>query len=60
MKKDDLLIDNEAESDDDKVGIILKVEPNGNYDYTLVDVLYPTGIYEVEVDDTSRWEVVSV
>jgi len=60
MKKDDLLIDHEAESEDDKVGIVLKVEANDNYDYTLVDVLYPTGIYEVEVDDTSRWEVVSV
>ena len=60
MKKDDLLIDNEAESGDDKVGIILKVEPNDNYDYILVDVLYPTGIYEVEVDDTKRWEVISV
>ena len=60
MKKDDLLIDHEAESDDDKVGIVLKVEANDNHDYTLVDVLYPTGIYEVEVDDTNRWEVVSV
>lgn len=60
MKKDDLLIDHESETDNDKIGIILEVQSNDNYDYTLVDVLYPTGIYEVEVDDTSRWEVVSV
>ena len=60
MKKDDLLIDHESETDNDKVGIILEVQTNDLYDYTLVDVLYPTGIYEVEVDDTSRWEVVSV
>lgn len=58
MKKDDLLIDHEAETDNDKVGIILEVQNNDNYDYTLVDVLYPAGIYEVEVDDTSRWEVI--
>ena len=58
MKKDDLLIDNEAKSADDKVGIILKVKANNNRDYTLVDVLYPTGIYEVEVNDTNRWEVI--
>ena len=58
MKKDDLLIDHESETDNDKVGIILEVQTNDNYDYTLVDVLYPTGIYEVEVDDTSRWEVI--
>ena len=58
MKKDDLLIDHEAETADDKVGIILEVQTTNNYDYTLVDVLYPTGIYEVEVDDTSRWEVI--
>ena len=64
MKKDDLLIDHEAETDDDKVGIILEVETSHVNKCTYVDVLYPIGIYEVEIPIgdhlSSRWEVISV
>ncbi len=61
MKKDDLLIDHEPETNEDKVGIILEVETDHNNKLLYVDVLYPTGIYEVEIPigDSSRFEVIN-
>ena len=62
MKVGDLIIDNEID-DDEKIGIILEVQQDDVNRLIYLDVLYPSGIYEVEVEiprgDASRFEVVS-
>ena len=66
MKKGDLLIDHAAETAEDKVGIILKVEDSFHDNiYFYVDVAYPNGVYEVEIpkdasDRIKELEVISV
>ncbi len=60
MKPGDLIIDNETD-DDEKIGIILEVQQDDVNRLIYLDILYPSGVYEVEIprDDTSSFEVVS-
>ena len=62
MKKGDLLIDHAADTAEDKVGIIVDVDPSYDTIYFYVDVAYPHGIYEVEVpkEGSDKLEVISV
>ena len=59
LKQGDLIIDNETD-DDEKIGIILEVEQDDVNRLIYLDILYPSGVYEVEIPrgDTSRFEVV--
>ena len=60
MQPGDLIIDNETD-DDEKIGIILEVQQGDVNRLIYLDILYPSGIYEVEIPrgDTSRFEVIS-
>lgn len=62
MKKGDLLIDHAAETTEDKVGIIIDVDPSQDNVYFYADVAYPHGIYEVEIpkEGSDELEVISV
>ena len=60
MKPGDLIIDNETD-DDEKIGIILEAQQDDVNRLIYLDILYPSGVYEVEIprDDTARFEVIS-
>ena len=60
MKPGDLIIDNETD-DDEKIGIILEVQQGDVNRLIYLDILYPSGVYEVEIlrGGTSSFEVIS-